>query len=91
MKQGSFLWKLWYALLFAASLLFVSQPATLRFQNAELFTLTYGAVVAQLVKDYEDATEVNEQLDVMCEFSSCAAAVARVIHALNTGFAGDIT
>lgn len=40
--------------------------ACIELQNAELFTLTYGAVVAQLVKDYEDATEVNEQLDLMC-------------------------
>jgi trafficking protein particle complex subunit 3 len=29
----------------------------------ELFTLTYGAFVAQLVKDYENAEEVNKQLD----------------------------
>ena len=33
--------------------------------NAELFTLTYGAVVTQLVKDYEDVDEVNRQLDTM--------------------------
>lgn len=29
----------------------------------ELFTLTYGAFVAQLVKDYENCEEVNKQLD----------------------------
>jgi trafficking protein particle complex subunit 3 len=29
----------------------------------EMFTLTYGAFVAQLVKDYENAEEVNKQLD----------------------------
>lgn len=29
----------------------------------ELFTLTYGAFVAQLVKDYENCDEVNKQLD----------------------------
>jgi len=29
----------------------------------ELFTLTYGAFVAQLVKDYESCDEVNKQLD----------------------------
>lgn len=34
--------------------------------NAELFTLTYGALVVQLVKDYEDYEEVNKQLDKMC-------------------------
>ncbi|KAI9337471.1 BET3 family protein [Obelidium mucronatum] len=33
--------------------------------NAELFTLTYGSLVAQLVKDYEDYIEVNAQLDKM--------------------------
>ncbi|KAL7337682.1 transport protein particle complex subunit [Rhodotorula toruloides] len=33
--------------------------------NAELFTLTYGALVVQLVKDYEDYEEVNKQLDKM--------------------------
>jgi hypothetical protein len=35
-------------------------------QNAELFTLTYGAIVAQLVRDYEDVGEVNVQLAKMC-------------------------
>jgi len=33
--------------------------------NAELFTLTYGALVVQLIKDYEDYAEVNRQLDKM--------------------------
>ncbi|PWN45343.1 TRAPP I complex [Ceraceosorus guamensis] len=33
--------------------------------NAELFTLTYGALVVQLIKDYEDYTAVNAQLDKM--------------------------
>eukprot|EP00698_Gefionella_okellyi_P021508 TRINITY_DN6995_c0_g1_i1.p1 TRINITY_DN6995_c0_g1~~TRINITY_DN6995_c0_g1_i1.p1 ORF type:complete len:168 (-),score=26.45 TRINITY_DN6995_c0_g1_i1:61-564(-) len=33
--------------------------------NAELFTLTYGAVVTQLIKDYENIDEVNKQLDKM--------------------------
>jgi len=33
--------------------------------NAELFTLTYGAIVAQLIKDYEDIEEVNKQLEKM--------------------------
>ncbi|GAA5968952.1 hypothetical protein JCM8115_002162 [Rhodotorula mucilaginosa] len=33
--------------------------------NAELFTLTYGALVVQLIKDYEDYDEVNKQLDKM--------------------------
>ena len=34
-------------------------------QNAELFTLTYGALVVQLIKDYEDYAQVNKQLDKM--------------------------
>eukprot|EP00163_Fabomonas_tropica_P034268 TRINITY_DN9404_c0_g1_i1.p1 TRINITY_DN9404_c0_g1~~TRINITY_DN9404_c0_g1_i1.p1 ORF type:complete len:187 (+),score=27.12 TRINITY_DN9404_c0_g1_i1:118-678(+) len=33
--------------------------------NSELFTLTYGAVVSQLLKDYEDVAEVNKQLEKM--------------------------
>ena len=34
-------------------------------QNAELFTLTYGALVVQLIRDYEDYAAVNSQLDKM--------------------------
>jgi hypothetical protein len=33
--------------------------------NAEFFALTYGAMVNQLVRDYEDVAEVNRQLEVM--------------------------
>ncbi|GAA97295.1 uncharacterized protein L969DRAFT_14616 [Mixia osmundae IAM 14324] len=33
--------------------------------NAELFAMTYGSLVVQLVKDYEDYGAVNEQLDKM--------------------------
>lgn len=33
--------------------------------NAELFTLTYGALVVQLIQDYEDFEEVNKQLEKM--------------------------
>jgi len=33
--------------------------------NAELFTLTYGAIVMQLIKDHETIEEVNNQLDKM--------------------------
>ncbi|XP_070568296.1 trafficking protein particle complex subunit 3-like [Ptychodera flava] len=33
--------------------------------SQELFTLTYGALVAQLIKDYESDDEVNKQLDKM--------------------------
>ena len=34
-------------------------------QSGELFTLTYGSMVAQLVKDYELDEDVNKQLDKM--------------------------
>lgn len=33
--------------------------------NAEVFTLTYGSMVQQLLKDYEDVSEVNTQLEKM--------------------------
>ncbi|CAO2819854.1 unnamed protein product [Amaranthus hypochondriacus] len=33
--------------------------------NAELFTLTYGAIVRQLLTDLEDVDQVNKQLDQM--------------------------
>lgn len=33
--------------------------------NGDLFVLTYGAIVTQLVKDYEDIAEVNRQLELM--------------------------
>ncbi len=34
-------------------------------QNAEIFTLTYGSMVRQLIADLEDVNEVNKQLDTM--------------------------
>ncbi len=34
-------------------------------QNAEIFTLTYGSIVRQLIADFEDLEEVNKQLDQM--------------------------
>ncbi|EFN52425.1 hypothetical protein CHLNCDRAFT_138928 [Chlorella variabilis] len=33
--------------------------------NAEIFTLTYGSMVRQLIADHEDVEEVNAQLDKM--------------------------
>ncbi|KAH9311126.1 hypothetical protein KI387_026161, partial [Taxus chinensis] len=33
--------------------------------NAELFTLTYGAIVRQLLTDFEEVEEVNKHLDQM--------------------------
>ena len=34
-------------------------------QNAEIFTLTYGSMVRQLIADCEDVEEVNKQLEKM--------------------------
>lgn len=34
-------------------------------QSGELFSLTYGALVAQLVRDYEKDEDINQQLDKM--------------------------
>lgn len=36
--------------------------------SSELFTLTYGSLVAQLIKDYEDFDQVNKQLELMYAF-----------------------
>jgi len=33
--------------------------------NAELFSLTYGAIVTQVLKDYEEVDATNEQLEKM--------------------------
>lgn len=33
--------------------------------SGELFSLTYGALVAQILKDYENVDDVNKQLDKM--------------------------
>lgn len=38
-------------------------------KNGELFALTYGSLVTQLIKDFEDLKLVNQQLDSMCVFS----------------------
>ncbi len=46
-----------------ASRTFQSHPNTL--QNSEIFTLTYGSIVRQLITDLEDIEEVNKQLDTM--------------------------
>ncbi|KAM0950812.1 putative transport protein particle (TRAPP) component [Dioscorea sansibarensis] len=39
--------------------------ANIEHVNAELFTLTYGAIVRQLLTDLEEVEEVNKQLDQM--------------------------
>ena len=33
--------------------------------NAEVFTLTYGSLVMQLLNDFDDVEAVNEQLEKM--------------------------
>lgn len=33
--------------------------------TSELFSLTYGGLVVQLIKDYDSYAEVNKQLDKM--------------------------
>ena len=38
-------------------------------QNAEIFTLTYGSIVRQLLSDLEDIDAVNKQLDQM--YAAC--------------------
>lgn len=35
------------------------------FQSSDLFTLTYGSLVCQLLKDYDNPEDVNKQLDRM--------------------------
>lgn len=42
-----------------------TQNGPVALQNAEIFTLTYGSMVRQLLTDLEDVTEVNKQLDKM--------------------------
>ena len=51
---------------YPSSSLPTSPPLPFRFaQNAELFNLTYGAMVMQLIRDYEDVQSVNQQLEKM--------------------------
>ena len=33
--------------------------------SGELLALTYGAFVAQIVKDYEDVNEINKQIELL--------------------------
>ena len=33
--------------------------------SGELFSLTYGALVGQIIKDYENIEDVNKQLEKM--------------------------
>jgi hypothetical protein len=56
-------------------------------QNCELFTLTYGAIVSRLIRDYEDPKDVNTQLEQMYVNCVLTFAISRVC----TMHAGDIT
>lgn len=40
-------------------------PAKYESVNSELLTLTYGAIVAQIIRDYEEPREINFQLEQM--------------------------
>lgn len=42
-----------------------SLSVSCNWQSRELFVLTYGALVAQLCKDYEKDEDVNKYLDGM--------------------------
>lgn len=42
-----------------------SRGSDLRKVSSELFTLTYGSLVSQLLKDYENDEDVNKQLERM--------------------------
>ena len=43
----------------------LTRATTSRPQNSELFTLTYGALVVQLLNDLESVEDVNKHLDRM--------------------------
>lgn len=46
-------------------LLLLLLPLLNESKNAELLTMTYGSLVTQLLRDYEDPEEVNIQLEKM--------------------------
>lgn len=53
--------------------------------NAELFALTYGAIVTQLLKDYEQVEEVNTQLEKMCVAIELGGRLTTVDRGYNIG------
>ncbi|KAL0406900.1 UNVERIFIED_CONTAM: Trafficking protein particle complex subunit [Sesamum latifolium] len=55
--------------------------------NAELFTLTYGAIVRQLLTDLEEVDEVNKQLDQM----ETAEVIAKVGFKMFLGVTASVT
>ena len=55
----------------------IAHPASRRWQSSELLALTYGALVAQLVEDYEDPEAINVQLEKMCAARPSACPPAR--------------
>jgi len=58
----------------------IAHPASRRWQSSELLALTYGALVAQLVEDYEDPEAINVQLEKMCAARPSARPPARPLH-----------
>ncbi|KAG7275471.1 hypothetical protein CRUP_022723 [Coryphaenoides rupestris] len=64
-------------------------------QNSELFTLTYGALVTQLCKDYENDEEVNKQLDKIVgrcqDFRETADVIAKVAFKMYLGVTPSVT
>ncbi|KAA8526943.1 hypothetical protein F0562_008828 [Nyssa sinensis] len=60
--------------------------------NAELFTLTYGAIVRQLLTDLEEVEEVNKQLDQICvDFKETAEVIAKVGLKMFLGVTASVT
>ncbi len=50
-------------------------------QNAEIFTMTYGSIVRQLITDLDDIELVNKQLDAMygCVWTPAARGAVPVL------------
>lgn len=64
-------------------------PLVVFSQNSELFTLTYGAIVRQVLHDYEDCVEeVNKKLDEMGHNIGCRL-VEDFLAKTNTQRCGD--
>lgn len=68
--------------------------ANIEHVNAELFTLTYGAIVRQLLTDLEEVDEVNKQLDQMYIYELCSTdtsdqGMVGVWHVLMSGIDTD--
>jgi len=63
--------------------------------NGEFFALTYGSMVMQLIKDYDDVTEVNKQLEKMgynigVRLIETADVIAKVAFKMFLGIAAEV-